>query len=493
MIARAKILSLFLSLFFCGCVKQSDLDQKISAPALLDKSIQAALESHTFAAGQWPDDKWWEIFGDDQLPHLIDKALEQSPTLQKAFSQVEAARENARVKKSALYPEIDMVAEDNWQHFSRFGFFRDYFPIPNGAQPPPAVANVIDLALDFSYEVDLWGKNRKLYRAAVFEMKAQLAETAMTALVLSTGVARLYFILQWYLAQRDILQQTLDIRQKITALTVQRKDFGLNNQMEINSVAIDEQQLQQMLVVLDKEIALTKHSLNLLLGQGPDADLGIESYTLIFSQPIPLPTKLGLDLIARRPDVMAQIWRVESAAKQIGVAKTAFYPNLEITAFAGLEALKYSNLFLWASKNLSLFPAIHLPIFTGGRLKANLNSKVAEFNSAVYEYNDMILRAAKEVADALKTISSLTDQTQVQDLNVTSAASTSELQLQRYEEGIDNILSAYDAEISLLNEQLSSLDLVYNQAMSVVDLIKALGGGYHTPYHVPGKFEVMHE
>ncbi len=184
---------------------------------------------------------------------------------------------------------------------------------------------------------------------------------------------------------------------------------------------------------------------------------------------------------------MAQICRVEAAAKEIGAAKADFYPNINLSAFGGLESLVFSNLFR-DSKTGGLAPAIHLPIFTGGRLRANLRSKVAAFNQAVYAYNNLVLSAAKEVADKIVTVSAIIDGYAQQIDAFRDTAGQYNLLFSRYAKGLDNYLSVLNSQEEVLQQRFLLVGLYTDHLTSVLNLIKTLGGGYIShidPVEVP--------
>ncbi|MBI3236250.1 MAG: TolC family protein, partial [Chlamydiales bacterium] len=157
----------------------------------------------------------------------------------------------------------------------------------------------------------------------------------------------------------------------------------------------------QLLAEVEKEIAFDRHMIKMLIGKGPDSPDLEDPLDADFKGAFSLPGQLSIDLLARRPDLQALIWKVESAGKEIGIAKTEFYPNINLSLFAGLESLAFGDLFKWVSRTGGVEPALHLPIFTAGRLRANLRSKVAFYNETVFSYNALLLKAVQEVADRL--------------------------------------------------------------------------------------------
>jgi outer membrane protein TolC len=176
---------------------------------------------------------------------------------------------------------------------------------------------------------------------------------------------------------------------------------------------------------------------------------------------------------------MAMIWKAEAASKEIGVAKTDFYPNINLAALAGIESLQFPTLFQWSSRTGALQPAIHLPIFTGGKLSANLSSKIAKFNEAVQTYNEGLLEASKEVASELSTLYSLHAQLEMQTKLVGTRNEKELLSLERFERGLDDYLEFLVSRTEKDEEEVRRIALQNMKLLSVVRLIKSLGGGYH--------------
>ena len=201
--------------------------------------------------------------------------------------------------------------------------------------------------------------------------------------------------------------------------------------------------------------------------------------------PFILPSEISLNLVARRPDLMAQIWRVESTAKEIGAAKKDFYPNVNLSAFGGFDSLQFDNLFTWANKTGTLLPAIKLPIFTGGLLQANLGVKAYAFEEAVRSYDELVLKAAKEVADEITTLHKISEQLRVQRKLVESKTYNFSLAAARFQQGITTFISVLQADEDVLNQEFVTIDLDYMRLVSTLKLIRALGGGYRSPGEIP--------
>jgi outer membrane protein TolC len=197
---------------------------------------------------------------------------------------------------------------------------------------------------------------------------------------------------------------------------------------------------------------------------------------------IVIPCNLSLDLIARRPDLMAQIWRVESLGHQVGAAIADFYPNINLTGFIGLESVFVSRIFQAGSKTAGVQPALHLPIFTAGAIRANVKAQKALFDAAVDEYNLLLLTSAQEVADLLVLAKSIWEQNESQDKIIERAKERYELSLLRKKKGLDSLFETYAKQETWIQKEIEKANLIYNQYIATIKLIKSLGGGYRTNY-----------
>lgn len=480
MIKRNKTICLFL-LIFAGCAKVPDQDlAKISEPAGLEISMDAAISKEFFEEGGWPNEQWWEMFEDPQLNALIDLTLKESPTLQKALAKVAEAEAEARKERAILFPFFSFEYLEQWNYFSKNGLYRSFFPTPPGSPPIPATDNQIDLTLNFKYEIDFFGKNRNLYRAALDKARAERAEAKQATLMLTTLIVQTYIELQTKLMQKEVLQERLKERADLFELSTSRTEHGVDPWIPMLEREQRIYDIEQSIFQIDKEISLDRHMLSVLVGIGPDQNIAPRPMQAIFERPFPIPKNLSIDLLARRPDLMAQIWRVESAAAEIGAAKAEFYPSVNLMAFAGLQSLTFNKLLSWSSREGALIPAVHLPIFTGGKLRANLKSKVSFFNEETYRYNEMLLSSAREVADQIAILIAAFDVLSRQINTLEVVEEQVELQYLRFKNGINNLLSVLEREDDLSFQRLQLFDYERDYLLAVLKLIKALGGGYHS-------------
>lgn len=434
--------------------------------------MQDAIRSGGFDTGEWVQQKWWEQFDDPVLIGLIDRGLRSSPSLLLAQERLKAAAQVALQKKAALYPELDLDTLDVWTHLSKEGFFRAFSPTF------PAVVNDFYIGLSFSYEFDFWGKNRDLFQSALGHVAASCAETMQAELVMATSIAYTYFELQFLLRKKQLLKERKENRESVVQISVQRQQGALDTAFEPLAAQADTLDLEAALKELHSDIDEHIHKLKALAGMQQDENLDIRQ-----SEPKPLrlglPETLGLDLIARRPDLIALKRRLEAAAKQVDAAKTDFYPNINLKAFLGTESVFWSRLFRADNWDLIALPAIHLPIFTAGRIRAQLYEKLADFNEAVYSYNQLILEAAQEIADSLTKISALLQEIEIRKQSLSVALSQEAIVLRRYVGALATRSDSLTAQDAVLQKQLILAAIEYGTQLAEIELIRQLGGGFH--------------
>jgi len=474
-----------------GCLSMSNEEQRehLIAPPTMQSSIEKGLESPFFAEGDWPDPHWWEIFHSDQLSELIEEALSKNPDIQAVESKIAFARQTAKVVRSKLFPLLYFNAEETWQYLSHNGLYRALNP---KVEINP---NLVDLTLSFTYEFDFWGKNRNLFQAALGRQKAEEAEAAQVELIVTTALAEAYFALKTNLIRKSLYEDLYAVRHDIHSLETLLEEKALLSRLSPLFSQEQVREAEKLLFSIDAEIAANRHFINILAGRGPDAPLEIDEELPALPEALVLPKDLSIDLLARRPDLMAQIWRVEAHAHEVGAAKADFFPTINLGAFAGVESTLYSLLFKSDSKMGGLSPAIHLPIFTAGAIRANLRAKKALFDEAVYEYNQLILKSAQEVTDLLAFAESIFSQKCAEDQIVQEAIERYELTALREENGLDNAIGNYAYEEEVIWKKIDQVQLLFGEYLTTIKLMKALGGGYLSEYQIPltAKQEASHD
>lgn len=465
---RSLFMAFFLLLSGCLMVPKYDLPNAFDSA----ECNLSAEEEGDLAFGDWPKKGWWEEFQDPTLTFLIETAIQDSPDLKSTKAKWNLAMQLELQKRAALFPEIDFDANTNYEHFSKYGMFRGLFPTF------PAVLDDTTLGLSFNYEVDFWGRNRDLFEAAVGRAAAVEAEIKQSELMLSTAIAYTYSDLQFFLRKKEILEQIEGAKKELLCMRENRVDFGIDPSLEplaAKSILLD---TAAELKKTEKEISLRLHQLKLLAGLTQDQELSISHHPLHVLS-VNLPENLSVGLLAQRPDLAAQKYRMVAAAKEIGAARSNFYPKFNLMAFLGLESIHWQDLFRLSSFDGSLFPAVSLPIFTAGRLKAELMEKVAAFDEAVQSYNQLILQAAKEVLDHLSTISALSQEIEVRNASYETASKLASIRERRLEKAIDSKLLYLESKVFAFEKELLLADLLYARQLAKILLIRSLGGGWN--------------
>lgn len=464
---------LFLLLSSCNISmsREEILENIMSAPSL-EQSEKESLEQPFFAKEGWPAKNWWEMYGSQRLNALIEEALAQNPTIQSVESRLEYARKNAIVVRRQLYPLVTFNANDQMQYLSKNGLYRLLNPsIPLGSQD-------IQFNLSFWYEFDFWSKYRNLYCAALGRVKAAFAETAQAELIVEAALSQTYFALVTNLVRKKLYQKLYQVRKDYFELQESLQKNALSSALPPLLFEEDVFQAQQWILNIDEEIAANRHAINILAGRGPDEPIDPDPELPALPQKLALPDNISMELLCRRPDLMAQIWRVEALSKEVGAARADFWPNVNILALIGYESFSWSNLFNWASKTIGALPGLSLPVYTAGEIAANADAKKALFDEAVYEYNALILKSFSEVADLLALGRSVYGRKEQQEKILHNAAERYSLSELRGAKGLDSAFAIYRTLEELLQKQLEDVQLLYAQYAVSVKLIQSLGGGY---------------
>jgi len=296
-------------------------------------------------------------------------------------------------------------------------------------------------------------------------------------LMLASSVARAYAQLGRSFEQLDLAQATLAQRQAIFHLIRQRVAAGLDSDVELKQAEGSIPAARLRIAQLDEEIALWRNLLAALLGQGPDRGLAIARPQMQVGL-LALPSALPSDLLGRRPDVVAQRWRVEAARRDIEAAKGQFYPNVNLNAFVGVQSVTFSKLLASGSAIPGFGPALRLPLFDGGRLRANLAAQNADFDLALEQYNQTLIEALREVVDQLASLRSVEAQRVELDGALATAAQAHQLALARYRAGIGSYLQVLGAEGPLIEQKSLQANLRAHELELSINLMRALGGGF---------------
>lgn len=441
------------------------------------KMLAAADAGAVGAGTPWPRTDWWKAWGDPQLDALVDKALAEQPNLQTVQARLVQAQAAVDVAGAARRPQVGGSVDLTDQRFTE-----------NGLIPPPLAGKTLwsnEARLSGSWELDLFGRQRAAIASATGQLRAAQAEAQAARVLLAANVSSAYANLARLVEERDVARAALTQRQQTSALVRQRIGAGLDTNVEARQAEGFIAQTQVDVEALEETIARTRHALSEMTGQGPNALDGLTP-RLAGVNAMPLPQGLPADLLGRRADLVAQRWRVEAALKDVDVARAQFYPNVNLVAFVGLSSLGLDTLLKSGSQTYGAGPALRLPIFEGGRLRANLSARNADVDAAMDGYNGALLRALREVADEVSTLQSLERQQRAHREALTAAESAFDLATQRYRSGLGNYLVVLTAETNVLAQRRAAAGLKARHLAAEAALARALGGGYQADGLPPG-------
>ena len=422
---------------------------------------------------------WWQDFGDANLTALVERALAGNPGLKVAQARIARAEAGVASQQASACPLVFGAADVTRERFSA-----------NSIYPPPLGGSIRTLAsaqVGAILEFDFFGLHSAALAAALGTQRAAQAEAQAARVVLASSVVRGYVQLGRLQAQREVNERALKQRDETLQIIRQRVQGGLDTSVELRQGegALPESRLQ--IEQIDEQMAWTRHALAALTGQAPDALDGL-SAPLRAVQLAALPAALPADLLGRRADITAARWRIEAASGDTQAAKAAFYPNLNLSAFIGLSSMGLDRLLRSGSEQYGIGPAIHLPIFDAGRLRANLRAKTAELDAAVETYNAAVIEAVHEAADQISSVRAVARQQAEQAQAQAAAEAAYDLATQRYKAGLSTYLVVLVAENSVLNQRHAAVDLKARALDAQVGLVRALGGGYAADQQVGGGY-----
>jgi NodT family efflux transporter outer membrane factor (OMF) lipoprotein len=420
--------------------------------------------------GHWPATDWADQFGDTQLKALLAEALQGSPTLAQARARIAAAAAYAETAKSSTLPKVG----------ASYLFTREQYSGTASIPPPYAGSwqSENEGLLTASYDLDLWGKNREALKASMSQLQASEADAEVVKLTLTSAIARNYNQLARLYVLHDIAQQEVEQREQIDRITAGRIANGLDTEVERKTAQANLATSRATLASFDGSIVTTRYQLAALLGAGPDRGLSIARPTLGIGDEVRLPDNLPADLVSRRPDLVAARWRVDALTHDVKEAKAEFYPDINLSAAIGLDAFGFGRFLTAASRTANAGPAVHLPIFDGGELRAQLKGRYADFDDAVAGYNQTLVTALSEVATQLAQIRSTDTQLGDAEIAQDAARSAYQLALTQYKAGLTNQLTVLNADTNALSADESVANLKMNRRDQQIALAQALGGGY---------------
>lgn len=455
MIARVLLAALaFMTL--CACAPQR---QPVPPQARVEE-VPAQWRVSTNGAA--PVAHWWRRFGDPALAALVEQALARNTDLLIAAERLEAAREQIRLSRAALLPSLDAVLglERN-QDFSASGLTRT-----TAAQP----------GIQLSYEADLWGRLARLRQVADLQYQASAAEQQALRLGIAATVAQGYVSLLSLDRQLALTHETVESRRSALRLAEDRARMGYTSELERTQARAEFEAAAQLVPQLEQAIVEQEHALRRLTGDAPGP---IARNALASLEPPPVPGMLPADLLRQRPDLFQAERQLTASDRFLDSERDRFLPRVQLSASLGrlyVNALDYDPVKVW-----SLGASVLAPLFDGGRLEAGVALATAERNQAAYAYRAAVLTAFSEVENALSGLDRLASQARRIEARKDVLTRSLEIAEDRYHGGYSSYLEALDAQRNLFDTQLAQVQLEEAQLTRLIELYRALGGGWQAP------------
>jgi NodT family efflux transporter outer membrane factor (OMF) lipoprotein len=462
--------TLFASLLLTACASFQNIKP---SGKQIDKLALTPPANITQTSDAWPKDDWWLAYADPQLNRLMQLALANSPSLATAQARLARAQAATGQSRAAGEPQINAGADASYGRQSG-NYLLPKPPLGSGGE----YISQGQASVNFGYDLDLWGRNAALIRAAEAQQKAAIFDLDAARLALTTAIARTYTQLAAQYDVQEVLLATQQQRQSIRKLVVQRVSSGLDTQVEVKQAETNEAALRIELEQTATTIKVIRLQLAALTGAMPTSADAITRPHLA-SVPFMLPVRLPLDLLGRRPELAAQRARIEAAIGEADSARAQFYPNVNLSALIGFQSIGLGQLLSSESLINSIGPAIRLPIFDGGRLRANYAAKTADIDTAIAQYNQSVLSAAQEVAEQLTRVADLAREEDATKAALDAAEEAYRLAMLRYRGGLSPYLTVLTVESQLLTQRRAMAGLKSRREELHIALVRALGGGFN--------------
>jgi multidrug efflux system outer membrane protein len=412
--------------------------------------------------------RWWELFDDQVLDQLIDTALNANKDVRIAAARVEEFAARVDIFRAGYFPQIGYDGQATRNRVSREAY--------GGTSLSARKYNNYTAAASLGWELDLWGRIRNATEAARAELLAQEENRRAVILSLVSAVATSYVTLRQLDRQLEVSKETLTSRAESLRLFKLKRKGGVVSDLEVAQVRTEYEQAAAAIPPIEREIALTENALSILLGRNPGAIPRGKSIDALILPPV--PEGVPSSLLERRPDIRAAEQALIAADARIGVARAQYFPTISLTGLFGYASESLSDL-LQNSANVWSYGGSALgPIFTGGRISAELRASEAVQRQALVGYLQTVQGAFREVDDALVGVQKTREQLVAEGRRVDALANYARLALLRYNEGYTAYIDVLDAESKLFDAQLQYVSIQGDVYASLVSTYKAMGGGW---------------
>lgn len=418
-------------------------------------------------------DQWWTLFKDRSLNGLVDQALANNLDLRAAQARVDTARALIGVERADWFPQLSMTNNANYEYLSANSVGAN---LPAGAGLPPLERDRHRASLGLNYEVDLWGRVRRSVERAKANTEASVDNLAAQRLIIAAEVARSYFLVASLDSQEQILRETINLREEARKLQQSRFEGGLANEMDVARARTELELAKSDFAAIERQRGAVEHALAVLCGETP------AGFNLAKNRRLPAPPRVpsGMPstLLQRRPDIRAAEQSLRAANAEIGVAKANFFPVFSLVGTGGFESIGAEDFFEWKSRTANLGPQLSIPIFQGGRLRANLRAAYGRYEESAATYQQTILTSLREVEDAMLDLKAFQKQRTAVAAAMSAAQDTSRLSRLRYDKGLASYFEVVDADRVVLTTRLTLAQLDGQRLTASVQLLRALGGGW---------------
>jgi multidrug efflux system outer membrane protein len=422
--------------------------------------------------GQLPKGNWWEIFGDTELNELENQAAAANQQLKIAVARFDEARAQKDATRAGYFPDLSVSASYTRQRNSANAPSR----ATGNAFGSSSTYNDFSVPLSLGYELDLWGRVRRSVESARAQEQASADDLQAVKLAIQAEVAVNFFRLRALDSERAVLRSSIQVFSKSLELTRNRRAGGVVSDLDVAQAETLLKTTQAQLPAVALQRSQFEHAIAVLVGQNAST-FRIPERTLSSGSPV-IPPDLPSELLERRPDISATERRMAAANANIGVAKAAFFPTVRLNGLAGFESIDAGTLLNWPSRLWAVGPSITLPLFEGGRLRANVRFTQAAYEEMIANYRQTVLAAFADVEDNLAAQTLLASQYQTESEALTAARKQLEVANNRYRDGLITYLEVATAENTMLNIEFTAAQLRGEQLMAAVTLVKALGGGW---------------
>ena len=417
---------------------------------------------------QLPKGKWWEIYGDQQLNSLEETIAVSNQNLKVAYRQYMSARDLVQQARSQLFPTVAVQPSGSQMQLSR-----------NRANVYPTTkSNYSDIVLpaELSYEVDLWGQVRRTIESSRENAQASAGDLENISLSLHSELAFDYFSLRGLDLQKQLLDATVVDFERALQLTQARYHGGVASDVDVAQAETQLETTRAQDIETGVARAQFEHAIAVLTGQTAST-FSIPPAPLTASPP-QIPLGVPSELLERRPDIAAAERRVASANAQIGIAVSAYYPQISLSASGGLESAAIGTLFQGPSTLWSVGGSAFETVLDGGRRRAVTQQARDNHEATVASYRESVLEAFQQVEDNLAALRLLDQELTTQQIAVASARRSVDLSTARYKRGITTYLEVLTAQSIALSDERTAADLMTRRMTASVQLVKALGGGW---------------